>query len=83
MPPTPRDDENITIYKKLTRTQFAPETPDSNKYKDHRLLALYFDMSAMPPQDQMRALAAAEHFVRTQMTAADLISILRFNGGVC
>ncbi len=39
-------------------------------------------MSAMPPQDQMRALAAAaEHFVRKQMTAADLISILRFNGG--
>jgi VWFA-related protein len=81
LPPAQRDDENITIYKRLTRTQFAPETPDSNKYKDHRLLALYFDMSAMPPQDQMRALAAAEHFVRTQMTAADLISILRFNGG--
>ncbi len=81
LPPAQRDDENITIYKRLTRTQFSPETPDSNKYKDHRLLALYFDMSAMPPQDQMRALAAAEHFVRTQMTAADLISILRFNGG--
>lgn len=81
LPPASRDDENITIYKRLTRTQIAPEIPDSNKYKDHRLLALYFDMSAMPPQDQMRALAAAEHFVRTQMTAADLISILRFNGG--
>ncbi len=79
--PAPRDDENITIYKKLTRTQFAPESSDTSKYKDHRLLALYFDMSAMPPQDQMRALAAAEHFVRTQMTAADLISILRFSGG--
>jgi VWFA-related protein len=79
--PSPPDDENITIYKKLTRTQFAPEASDSSKYKDHRLLALYFDMSAMPPLDQMRALAAAEHFVRTQMTAADLISILRFNGG--
>ena len=81
LPPAQRDDENITIYKRLTRTQFSPEVPDRNKYKDHRLLALYFDMSAMPPQDQMRALAAAEHFVRTQMTAADLISILRFNGG--
>ncbi len=81
LPPASRDDENITIYKKLTRTQFAPEASDASKYKDHRLLALYFDMSAMPPQDQMRALAAAEHFVRTQMTTADLISILRFNGG--
>ncbi|MGH7880131.1 MAG: VWA domain-containing protein, partial [Candidatus Binataceae bacterium] len=50
-------------------------------YKNHRLLALYFDMTALPPEDQMRALAAAETFVRTQMTAADLVSILRFAGG--
>ena len=54
LPPTPASDENIRIYKTLTRTQLAPEAPDSNKYKDHRLLALYFDMSAMPPQDQQR-----------------------------
>jgi VWFA-related protein len=81
LPPQPADDEVITVYKKLTRTQFAPEAPESNKYKDHRLLALYFDMTAMPPQDQMRALAAAENFIRKQMTAADLVSILRFNGG--
>ena len=81
LPPTPADDENIKIYHKLTRTQFAPETSQGTKYKDHRLLALYFDMSAMPPQDQMRALAAAQNFVRKQMTSADLVSILRFNGG--
>ena len=81
LPPAPADDENITIYKKLTRTQFAPEAPESNKYKDRRLLALYFDMTAMPPQDQERALIAAETFIRKQMTAADLVAILRFNGG--
>lgn len=79
--PQPVDDDNITIYKKLTRTQFAPEAPEGKKYNDRRLLALYFDMTAMQPQDQMRALTAAEHFVRTQMTAADMISILRFDGG--
>ncbi len=79
--PTPKDDENITIYNKLTRTQIAPEPAESTKYKDRRLLALYFDMSAMAPQDQMRALSAAERFVRAQMAAADLVAILRFNGG--
>ncbi len=82
--PLPRSkpaDEDITIYKTLTRTKLAPEAPDSNKYKDKRLLVLYFDMSAMQPGDQLRALAAAETFVRTQMTTADLISIMRFNGG--
>ena len=81
LPPTPANDENITIYNKLTHTQIAPEPPESNKYKDKRLIALYFDMTNLPPQDQMRALGAAETFVRTQMTAADLISILEFNGG--
>ena len=40
LPPTPAGDEEITIYKKLARTQIAPETPESNKYKDRRLLAL-------------------------------------------
>jgi VWFA-related protein len=81
LPPTPASDENITIYNKLTHTQITPEPAESNKYKDKRLIALYFDMTALPPQDQMRALGAAETFVRTQMTAADMISILEFNGG--
>jgi len=44
-------------------------------------LALYFDLTAMPPWDQVRALAAAEKFVRTQITAADLVAILRYAGG--
>jgi VWFA-related protein len=78
---TPRDEEEITIYKKLVRTQIAPENPQERRYNDRRLLALYFDMTAMPPEDQVRALAAAEKFVRTQMTSADLVSILRFAGG--
>ena len=88
LPPSRPDDERITIYKRLTRTSIAPETNSTasansgaSRYKDHRLLALYFDMTAMPPEDQQRALAAAEKFVRTQMTAADLVSILRFGGG--
>jgi VWFA-related protein len=81
LPPQSPDDENITIYKKLTHTQFAPEPADSAKYRDRRMIALYFDMTALPPQDQIRAITAARTFVRTQMTAADMISILEFNGG--
>ncbi len=73
--------EHIHIYDKLGRTQIAPESPGSTRYKDRRLLALYFDMSAMPPGDQFRALAAAERFIRTQLAAADLLAILRYTGG--
>jgi VWFA-related protein len=73
--------EDITVYDKLTRTQIAPEPPDSLKYKDRRLLAFYFDMTAMPPGDQLRALTAAETFVRKQMRPQDLIAIFRYQGG--
>ena len=81
LPVKPFEAEQIKIYKRLSRTTIAPEDDEKNRYKDHRLLALYFDMSAMRPEDQQRALAAAEKFVRTQMAPADLISILRYSGG--
>jgi VWFA-related protein len=44
-------------------------------------MALYFDMTAMRPDDQLRALSAAEKFIRTQMTTSDLVSIMRYSGG--
>ena len=78
---TPSGTEDIKIYNRLARTQISSETPGQVRYKDRRLLALYFDMTAMPPTDQMRALIAAEKFVRTKMTAVDLVSILRYSGG--
>jgi len=81
VPPQAPSDEDIKLYKRLTRTQIAPEPRGESHYKDHRLLALYFDMSAMPPGDQLRALSAAEKFVRTQITASDLVSIMRYSGG--
>jgi VWFA-related protein len=73
--------EQIKIYKKLSRTQLAPEAPENSRYKNRRLLALYFDMSAMRPPDQIRALTAAEKFLRAQMTTVDLVAILRYQGG--
>src|SRR5580700_3947811 len=81
LPPMTSSTENVTIYNKLAREAIAPETMDNQRYKDKRLLALYFDMTALPPADQMRALEAAEKFVRTQMTTADLISVMRYQGG--
>jgi VWFA-related protein len=73
--------EDIKIYNRLARTQIAPEAPGDVRYKDHRLLAVYFDMTAMRPDDQLRALSAAEKFIRTQMTTSDLVSIMRYSGG--
>jgi VWFA-related protein len=81
VPLKPTGPEDIKIYNRLARTQITPESPGDVRYKDHRLLALYFDMTAMRPADQLRALAAAEKFIRSQITTSDLVSIMRYSGG--
>lgn len=85
LPPLRDEDENITIYKRLTRTSIAQEGTEretgKSRYQGRQLLALYFDMTTMRPEDQQRAITAAETFVRKQMTSVDLISIMRYQGG--
>ena len=76
----PFQPDHVHLYDKLGRTQIVPEATGKTRYKDRRLLVLYFDMSAMPQADQMRALAAAEKFIRTQMVSTDLMAILRYAG---
>ena len=82
-PPAPAKPapDNVQVYNRLAISQITPETPGSVKYKDKRLIAMYFDLMAMPdPSDKLRALQAAEKFIRTQMTSADLVSIMRYGG---
>jgi len=67
--------------RKLPETRIAAEKPGDLRYQDRRLLVLYFDMTAMPPSDQARAITAAEDFVRKQMTPADRMALMRFEGG--
>jgi VWFA-related protein len=74
-------EEDLKLYRQLSRSQIKPESTGNERYKNRRLLALYFDMSAMGPGEQIRALTAAEKFIRTQMTTVDLVAILRYNGG--
>jgi VWFA-related protein len=81
-PPAPlTESEHARVYDKLGRTRISGGTPGDTRYKDRRLLALYFDMTAMPESDQVRALSAALKFIRTQMTAQDMVAILRYSGG--
>ena len=42
-----------------TQGQIATPPPGDTRYRDRRLLVLYFDLTAMPPADQMRAYPAA------------------------
>src|SRR5271154_6128924 len=59
--------------------QPAPATSPANsaaQYKDRRLIVLFFDLSAMEPDEIDRAVTSAEHYVDTQMAPADLVSIV-------
>lgn len=66
---------------KLPRTHIGPSSATDPRYQNKRLLALYFDLTAMPLPDQVRAFAAAQKFVREQMTSSDLLAIMSFAGG--
>jgi VWFA-related protein len=48
----------------------------ANQFKDRRLIVLFFDLSAMEPDEIDRAINSAEHYVDTQMAPADLVSIV-------
>jgi VWFA-related protein len=48
------------------------------RHQDKRLVALFFDFSNMPQEDQLRAKDAAVDFITKQMTASDLVSIMAY-----
>jgi VWFA-related protein len=79
--PVAASSERLKIYDKLNRTQIKAEDTGSARFKNRRLLAFYFDMTSMPPADQLRSLKAAESFLRTQMRPEDVVAILRYQGG--
>ena len=54
--------------------------PGDIRYRDKRLVVLYFDMTAMGPAEQMRAFAAAQKFLGT-MDDSVLMAIMVFEGG--
>jgi VWFA-related protein len=60
--------------------QISATTPGAIRYRDKRLLVLYFDLSSMSGADQMRAFGAAQKFIGT-MDDSVLLAIMIFEGG--
>jgi VWFA-related protein len=54
----------------------ASATDLTAQFKDRRLIVLFFDLSAMEPDEIDRAVTSAEHYVDAQMAPADLVSIV-------
>jgi VWFA-related protein len=57
----------------------TPKTQPPTRYRDKRLLVLFFDFSSMPPADQIRAQQSALKFLSEKMTSSDVVSILTFS----
>ncbi len=57
----------------------TPKTAPPTRYRDKRLLVLFFDFSSMPPADQIRAQQSALKFLNEKMTSSDVVSILTFS----
>jgi VWFA-related protein len=64
-----------------TQTEIATPPPGDSRFRDRRLLILYFDLTATPPADQMRAFQAAQKFIGSQMETADVVALMTFGGG--
>jgi len=76
--PAPPAPAPVTEAAATPTTSIGSGKPGEIKYKDRRLLVLYFDMTSMPLEDQIRAQQNALRFVRTEMTAADTVSVMSF-----
>lgn len=83
LPPPPETDpaipvEPVSTVKPAVSLTFAPPPPGEVKYKNKRLMLMFFDMAGMPIADQLRSQQAAEKFLKTQMTASDMVGIMTY-----
>src|SRR6185295_6085404 len=64
-----------------TEARIATSGNGDIRYANRRLMVLYFDLTSLGPQDLLRAYNAARKFISVQMTPADLVAVLSFQGG--
>jgi VWFA-related protein len=57
-----------------------PPKPESVRaaVRDHRLIVLFFDLTALHPDDLLRAQESAQKYVEKQMSPADLVALAVF-----
>lgn len=55
-----------------------PAAARESKFQDRRLIVMLFDFSSMQQPEQIRAVDSAIRFLHTQMTPADMVSIMAF-----
>ncbi|HUJ94160.1 MAG TPA: VWA domain-containing protein [Terriglobales bacterium] len=70
----------VPLLGNLRAQKAAAASPQPNQaaipLKDRRLIILFFDLSAMEPDEIDRSVTAAQHYVEKQMAPADLVAII-------
>ena len=72
----------LTPLKRRAETKSPEVSPPQLALKDRRLLILFFDLSAMQPDEIDRSTTAAQKYVDQQMAPADLVSVVSLGSGV-
>jgi VWFA-related protein len=81
-PAAPPANENANLaLSSVVQSEIAKPPPGDTRFKDRRLIIVYFDLTATPPNDQARAYQAALKYIGSQMEPADLVAIMTFGGG--
>ena len=80
-PPAGAQQPAAEVVQPKIPTQITPPAPGDSRYRDRRLLVLFFDLMNVSPADQLRAFTAADKFIRTQMKTPDLVAIMSFAAG--
>jgi VWFA-related protein len=83
--PTPKEETKPAepaAIKAVTANAITPEKPGDLKYKDRRLMVMFFDLTSMPIPDQIRAQTHALKFIKTDMTKSDLMAIMTFSSDI-
>ncbi|MEZ5352940.1 MAG: VWA domain-containing protein [Bryobacteraceae bacterium] len=76
LPPAPAAAPGAPLERKRDIT---PSPQGQIRYKDKRLMVLFFDFSSMETAEQIRAQRSAEKFLSDNMTEADLVAIMAFS----
>ena len=78
----PEQTNVLSALKPRAEAKPAAAAPAQLALKDRRLLILFFDLSAMQPDEIDRSTTAAQKYVDQQMAPADLVSVVSLGSGV-
>jgi VWFA-related protein len=75
----PRVEKTKEVAPLVAKKAIAPSSPGQIRYKDRRLMVMFFDFSSMPQADQLRAQSSALKFIDSQITPADMVAVMTFS----